>query len=722
MRIEEQREDVMVGGAESVNAFTIKASAKAFQVLSQNLYSNPLGSVIRELSTNAYDAHVDSGKKDVPFILTLPNSLEPTFKVRDFGTGLTEDEISHVYTTFFESTKTDSNDVVGCLGLGSKSPFGVADSFTISSYQNGKKTIYSAFLDDARIPSIAKFGVFDTEEDNGLEIEVAIKEDDFRVFTREVNTQLKYFRVKPTILGNADFEWDVEEEYLYEGTNWKMVKNGNTIRVLQGQIQYPVSVDDMGKHYDNADAIIQAILNSPILFEVNIGDVNIAPSREALSYDDRTSKNIVDAAKRIAEELPNMINIAIQKCETEYEAKLKCYEIINQLGYSRYSYRTKSLSNLIDSTNKIMWNGKKVSSLEISIPKEKVEHATNFSTTYTGRFQKSRYGAYARKQEDGTEAHFVEMKATPLKRTMWVYSTENDKAVEARAKQYFKNNYNWQGSGANLIIIKVPVTVTPADLANELGLRENQLVIASTLDKVKRKNYGKKKKKGEDLDVPLFQKSEMYSHRTKTDFWPTVNVKKATDMTGYYVDLDRYDALDQSGCKISNFDNFVKGAIELGFITDKDHVYGLRKSMKKQDHNLVNLFDYITANKDSITLKPKYELGNGSAVSKMRSNISTVKKIHKLIGDDSPMKKITEALIANHDTQYSNDARKVIEKMGLYAKTVDVSNDCEMLDTLYPMIAELNYYFNSTPISDYVNQMDRLRLFEKMAVEKDHNS
>ena len=215
MIITDEKQQVLVAGAQSVDAFTIKASAKAFQILSSNLYSNPLGSMIRELSTNAYDAHVMVGKADEPFHLTLPNSLEPSFKIRDFGPGLSHNDIMNIYTTFFESTKTNSNDMVGCLGLGSKSPFGVSDSFTVTSFFQGEKTIYSAFLNEDRIPSIALFHKEPTDEPNGLEIEVAINANDFRVFTREVNNQLKYFKTKPLVFGNSNFEWNVDEEYLY---------------------------------------------------------------------------------------------------------------------------------------------------------------------------------------------------------------------------------------------------------------------------------------------------------------------------------------------------------------------------------------------------------------------------------------------------------------------------------------------------------------------------
>ena len=68
--------------------YTIDATAKAFSILSDGLYANKIRAVVRELSTNAYDSHIDAGKKDVPFEVHLPNSMEPHFSIRDFGTGL----------------------------------------------------------------------------------------------------------------------------------------------------------------------------------------------------------------------------------------------------------------------------------------------------------------------------------------------------------------------------------------------------------------------------------------------------------------------------------------------------------------------------------------------------------------------------------------------------------------------------------------------------------
>lgn len=145
-----------IGNAGVVSEFKIRASAKAFAILSSGLYSNKIRAVIRELSTNAVDSHVAAGKKTTPFDVHLPNTLEPHFSIRDYGTGLSDEQVNKIYTTYFESTKSDSNDYVGALGLGSKSPFSYTDNFTITAIKDGIKGVYTAFINGQGVPSIAK--------------------------------------------------------------------------------------------------------------------------------------------------------------------------------------------------------------------------------------------------------------------------------------------------------------------------------------------------------------------------------------------------------------------------------------------------------------------------------------------------------------------------------------------------------------------------------------
>lgn len=61
-------------------------------ILSSGLYSNKIRAVIRELSCNAVDAHTSAGNKN-PIEVKLPNALDKQFYVKDFGTGLTHDQV-----------------------------------------------------------------------------------------------------------------------------------------------------------------------------------------------------------------------------------------------------------------------------------------------------------------------------------------------------------------------------------------------------------------------------------------------------------------------------------------------------------------------------------------------------------------------------------------------------------------------------------------------------
>ena len=79
--------EAILSNVGEVGDFKIKASAKAFSILSSGLYANKIRAIIRELSCNAVDSHAAAGKSDTPFDVHLPNTLEPWFSIRDYGPG-----------------------------------------------------------------------------------------------------------------------------------------------------------------------------------------------------------------------------------------------------------------------------------------------------------------------------------------------------------------------------------------------------------------------------------------------------------------------------------------------------------------------------------------------------------------------------------------------------------------------------------------------------------
>ena len=78
----------------------------------------------------------------------LPSLVEPFLSIRDFGTGLDDQQMVDVFIAFGNSTKTHSNDFIGGKGIGAKSPLAYGDMFTVFSYQNGYKTMHTIFKDE----------------------------------------------------------------------------------------------------------------------------------------------------------------------------------------------------------------------------------------------------------------------------------------------------------------------------------------------------------------------------------------------------------------------------------------------------------------------------------------------------------------------------------------------------------------------------------------------
>ena len=190
--------------------------AHIFNVLRNQLYSDKILAVVREYTCNAVDANVEAGKRDVPGIVTIHNRLNSNFIVRDYGNALSDEDIENIYAFYGESTKRNTNDQVGMLGIGSKAAFAYGDNFVINSFIDGKKHTYNAFIDPSQVGQISKLSEEDSDEKDGIEIIVPVKEGDFSEFESRARQLFKYFPVKPIILGVENFEY-AEKSLLFEG-------------------------------------------------------------------------------------------------------------------------------------------------------------------------------------------------------------------------------------------------------------------------------------------------------------------------------------------------------------------------------------------------------------------------------------------------------------------------------------------------------------------------
>ena len=88
------------------------------QMLSKNLYSDSIGSTIRECASNALDSHrrINSDK---PIIVSFTRNSSDNyeFSVEDFGIGLDADDVKNIISKYGKSTKRNSNTELGMMGL-----------------------------------------------------------------------------------------------------------------------------------------------------------------------------------------------------------------------------------------------------------------------------------------------------------------------------------------------------------------------------------------------------------------------------------------------------------------------------------------------------------------------------------------------------------------------------------------------------------------------------
>lgn len=302
----------------------IKASAKAFQILSSGLYSDKVRAILRETGCNSFDAHVEAGKPHLPFELTLPNSFNPNAIFRDFGKGISPDDIENVYTVLFESTKTESNDVVGCMGLGCKSPLSYTDSFIVESFYEGTKYTYSIYKNESGLPSYLLLAQEKSDEPSGLCVRIPVRSIDFNEFANKAKSVYKHFKIKPVIKGNNVVI--PEKKYLLKDEHYGLRdRDYDCACAVFGNISYPLR----GLHDDSMTNVHRYLLDLDIDLFFDIGELDVAASREALSYDKLTVANIIKKLDKVFSVFTANIQKEIEKCENLWEARLRYREIVS---------------------------------------------------------------------------------------------------------------------------------------------------------------------------------------------------------------------------------------------------------------------------------------------------------------------------------------------------------------------------------------------------------
>ena len=350
---------------EQVNCTIDAEDMRYVASLLRNNYSNTRLAVVREISANALDANTEAGVNR-PIEIKLPTAMNPTFAVRDFGGGLSQEDVFGLYSKYGKSTKRTSNNYIGAFGIGKFAPLSYGDNFTCVSFHNGTKTSYNVFVDENDDTKITKLFEEPSNEPTGLSIEVAVAEDDRKEFRNVVQNFFRFFSDSdmPKFLGvEEDFIQTPKKVLSSKTDEWFFVEenrhgyNHYYSYVLMGRVAYPIdpnaiNVENFVSDESSRRIVQQLLSQSNFYFRVPLGSVRLHHSRESLEYNKATQKEICAILYKVSKDIQTIAKEKLADSEDLYEAKRNYAQVINALPYQVRSVFENSFE----------WNGIKIDS------------------------------------------------------------------------------------------------------------------------------------------------------------------------------------------------------------------------------------------------------------------------------------------------------------------------------------------------------------------------
>jgi hypothetical protein len=707
--------EAVLSNVGEIGEFRIRNSAKAFNILSSGLYANKIRAIVRELSCNAVDSHVAAGRADTPFDVHLPNQLEPHFSIRDYGTGLSHEQVTNIYTTYFESTKTGSNDFIGALGLGSKSPFSYTDNFTVTAVKDGRKGIYTAFINEQGVPSIALMMEEQTADPAGVEIKFSVNDRyDFNKFRDEARSVYKYFSLKPNVTGATGFEIpevEYETENIIPGVH--SLKDSKTSIAIMGNIAYPIQIPEADKSLGD----LRGLINCGLEMHFAIGELDFQASREGLSYIPQT----VEAIKRKLEQVNTALTVVLAR-EADAVDNLWSRAVFLQSKSEKNLWNSAAIKYAIDS---------KLSTVEISYGRVnpnsfscKVEDlAKEFNIVVRGFIQSRSSSTMSRLKEQ--RVHSEQKNSSGIYDTInqWKFTVANNclfiindtkVGVLERAKTHFKSQ-KIKHYTQNVYVLEPAVRGVAVKLAEFFAALKNppqeQQILASSLDLAERAQ-------GMSRNVSIMQLEECYNRRGRNLEVVWRDAGKFSDFdsnkTYYYVPLSGYQMISSKG--------YTSGKDLLQDITSVPGIfsgtlYGVRKSdieTIQLQKNWVNVEEHVSQQMNSINLN-KILLGLVRAgLENTDIFIYNNKEIVKLIDSSSPYAKFVNQFV---DIDKPIHQTYTIER--LFAKFVpnaklNITNlvdkhqsELGAINKRYPLLTSLSSYrVNAGHIAEYISLID----------------
>jgi len=269
------------------------------QMLSKNLYSDDIGSAIRECASNALDSHRRAGV-DTPIIVSFKSSTDYNYEfcVEDFGIGLDADDVRNIISKYGKSTKRDSNTELGMMGLGFKAPLAYSSSFYFVCRKNGMERKYMMY-EGEDTNTIDLLYETETTEANGVKIIIPVKYSDRWQFQKKIKEQLCYFE---SVYFDVPDDSSITNDFVisrHTHFQFSEMSTDDKLHICLDNVYYPLDFEKLG--IDRIDF--------PVALRFTLSDgLYPTPNRESLRYTQEAKQIILTKLSNVADYFVNKYN------------------------------------------------------------------------------------------------------------------------------------------------------------------------------------------------------------------------------------------------------------------------------------------------------------------------------------------------------------------------------------------------------------------------------
>ena len=283
-------------------AMSVEADAMAHIMgILTNMYEDAEMASIREYAVNALDAHIEAGQSR-PIEVTTPTALRPVLTIQDWGVGLSPADVRDIYSRYGASTKRDTDEQTGGLGIGCKAALAYCDQFTLRAVKDGEAIHVQIGRDAEGGGTMTVIDAGPTNDPNGVLVSIPAPRDNdlaakaadlFRYW--DEGTVLLNGKAPASVWAEGEDRYALTEDVTViedsEGSYGYGYRTAAPAVIVQGGVPYEAELEDAPR-----------MSGVRIVARVPIGSVHFAPSREALMDTPATKATLASVTETVTRE------------------------------------------------------------------------------------------------------------------------------------------------------------------------------------------------------------------------------------------------------------------------------------------------------------------------------------------------------------------------------------------------------------------------------------